>query len=356
MKMEEAPCLRVPKRLGSKAILATRGLKLLDHQLTVKRENDYVVIPLSRKPTLDEAVALREKLQEVNIATDKFNERRRPVKSIHEALRDRLPPKLLIKLPHSMDVIGQVAIVEVPPELEGYKHLLGEAVLEVNRGIETVLAKAGAVGGECRLRAFEMIAGTGETETVYKEHSCIYTLDPTKVYFSPRLSQERWRIAQKVSGGEVVIDLFAGVGPFSIQIAKKHSDTKVYAIDVNPDATHFLNRNIAANKVDNVFPILGDAREVVKNTLSGKADRVIMNLPKSAINFIDVACKALKPYGGTIHYYEFGAEPNALEKAEESLSKEVSRAGRTVKTILDSRLIRPTAPHEWQIAIDILVS
>lgn len=354
--MEEAPCLRVPRRLGDKAILAARRLELLNRRLTVKEEDDHVVVPLFRKPSDGEVEALGKQLQGVEIATERFEERKvRRVRTLREALEGRLPSQLLKKLPHSMDVIGHVAIVDIPLELEEYKRLIGEAVLEANRNVRTVLAKAGAVNGELRLREFKIIAGTGETETVYKEHGCVYFLDPTRVYFSPRLSQERWRIAQQVRGGEVVVDMFAGVGPFSIQIAKRHPNVEVYAVDVNPSAIQYLRRNAAANKVGNVFPILGDAREAIEESLVGGADRVIMNLPERAIEFIDVACKALKSSGGVIHYYGFEAEPNALEKAEERLNKAISRTERTVN-VLESRLVRPTAPHEWQVAVDILVS
>lgn len=289
------------------------------------------------------------------IAEDAFDERKRQIQSLSEALAGVLPPNLLNMLPRSMDLIGRIAIVEIPPELESHKRQVGEAVLKVHRGVETVLAKMGAVSGERRLRPLETIGGTGVTETVYREHNCTYWLDPTKVYFSPRLSQERWRLAQKAESGEVVVDMFAGVGPFSVLIAKKHRDAQLYAIDVNPDAIMYLKRNIAVNKVENVTPVLGDAREVIENSLADKADRVIMNLPESALKFVEAACKALKPEGGIIHFYGFEADPDPVEKAEMNLEGEVSKAKREVKRVVDARLVRPTAPHEWQVAVDALV-
>ncbi|MCJ7634034.1 class I SAM-dependent methyltransferase family protein [Candidatus Bathyarchaeota archaeon] len=354
--MIEATCLQVKKMFGNKALSVTKDLKLFDNRLLVKTDENYLTIPLSRKPTSAEVNVLRESLHDVNIFVDSFDEKRKPIQNLQEALIDCLPPEYLAKIPHSMDIIGNVAIVEIPPELEKYKFLLGNAVLQVNSDIGTVLAKIGAISGERRLRTFETIAGTGETRTLYREHRCIYHLDPRKVYFSPRLSQERWRLTQKVQSGEVIIDMFAGVGPFSIQLAKKHLDSTVYAIDINPDAIEFLHLNIIANKVPNVFPILGDARTVIEQAFMRKADRVIMNLPESAIQFIDVACMALKASGGTIHYYGFEAEPHVFEKAEERVSTAILGTGRTLKGIIDSRLIRPIAPHEWQIALDLLLA
>ncbi|MFH0897696.1 MAG: class I SAM-dependent methyltransferase family protein [Candidatus Bathyarchaeota archaeon] len=332
-------------------------MKLLNSQLAIKKEDDYVIIPLSRKPTDEEGEALGKLLQEAYVAKDKFEERKlRRTGTMRLALEGRLSPKLLGELPRSMDIIGRIAIIEVSPNLEGYERMLGKAILETNKNVKTVLAKAGAVSGEHRLREFRTIAGAEDTFTVYKEHGCVYALDPSKVYFSPRLSQERWRVAQKVQGGEVIIDMFAGVGPFSIQIAKKHSDVKIYSIDMNSIAIQFLKRNIAINKVENIFPILGDAREVVDSYLTGEADRVIMNLPERAIEFIDIACKALKLSGGIIHYYGFWYGSNALEEAGESLKNMVARAGRAVTMVLDTRCVRSIAPHEWQVAIDTLVS
>ena len=151
--MEEAPSLRVPKRLAGKALLASKDLKLLNRQLIVKREDDYVVIPFSRKPTPKEVATLRTQLWEISIATDRFDRKPKQVKSLREALNRRIPSKPLSKLPRSMDIIGQVAIVEVPPELEKFKHLLGEAVLTLNKSVVTVLAKSGAVSGKHRLRS-----------------------------------------------------------------------------------------------------------------------------------------------------------------------------------------------------------
>jgi len=181
-------------------------------------------------------------------------------------------------------------------------------------------------------------------------------LDPSKVYFSPRLSQEHRRIAQQVKDRELIVDMFAGVGPFAIQIAKTHKTVTVYAIDLNPDAINFLNKNVSVNNVEGkVIPVLGDARTVIEERLTDVANRVIMNLPERAVEFIDSACKSLKADGGIIHYYSFESEPNVLEKATEKLTEAVIDSNRRVERILSSRLVRPVAPHEWQIGIDAIL-
>jgi tRNA (guanine37-N1)-methyltransferase len=219
--------------------------------------------------------------------------------------------------------------------------------------MRTVLAKAGAISGTYRLREFSVIAGEPKTETIHREHGCQYYVDLAKAYFSPRLSYEHKRVASLIEEGETVIDLFAGVGPFAIQVAKTHENVEVYAIDVNPDAVEFLKRNIRLNRVEGkVHPILGDAKQVVKERLFGVADRVIMNLPEKAIEFVGAACKALKPEGGMVHFYSFVSASDSLENVKLHFIEAVEQCGRKVEKIFFSRLVRATAPYKWQAVID----
>ena len=188
---------------------------------------------------------------------------------------------------------------------------------------------------------------------MYTEYGCVYHVDVAKAYFSPRLSTEHNRVASAVKTGETVVDLFAGVGPFVIPIAKKHKDVRVYAVDVNPDAVAYLKRNVAVNRAEkHVVPLLGDARQTVKEQLSGKADRVIMNLPETSLEFVDVACDALKPEGGIIHYYGFVKASDPLETAQVQLTKAVNRNNRKIKKILLAKTVREVAPYTWQVVVD----
>jgi tRNA (guanine37-N1)-methyltransferase len=212
------------------------------------------------------------------------------------------------------------------------------------------------VGGTYRLREFTVIAGEPRTETVHKEYGCQYYVDVAKAFFSPRLSFEHHRVASLVDNGETVVDLFAGVGPFSIQIAKNHQNVNIYAVDVNPDAVEYLKKNIRTNRVTGrVHPILGDARQVVESKLIGVADRAIMNLPEKAIQFVDVACRAIKPSGGTVHFYSFINKPDSLESLKVRLADAVKKSGKTVEKTLFSRIVRETAPYEWQAVLDVRI-
>ncbi|MEM3696280.1 MAG: class I SAM-dependent methyltransferase family protein [Candidatus Bathyarchaeia archaeon] len=349
---KKSVCLKVWKNFGEKAIILVTKLRLVDEELEIKRDEAFIYVPLIRQPSESELKALREQLPNFQISIDIFSERKRRV-TFTELLEDRLPPHLLASLPRAIDFVGDIAIIEIPPELEAYKTLVGEAILKAHENVETVLAKAGAVSGTYRLREFGVIAGKPKTETIHKEYGCQFYVDLSKAYFSPRLSYEHNRVASLVEEGETVIDMFAGVGPFSILIAKKHENVKVYAIDVNPNAVEFLQKNVRLNRVEGkVHPILGDAKQVVEEKLFGMADRVIMNLPEKAIEFIDVACKAIKPTGGIIHFYTFVSSSESLENLKLKLIEAVEKCGRKVEKVLFSRFVRATAPYEWQAVID----
>lgn len=352
----EAYCIKVPKYLGEKAIRSASKLDLLNRNLRVLSVKDWLFIPLKKKPQGEKLDQLRREINKFEIWTRKFPKREKIAKSIVEVLEDKLPPHLLVNIPRSIDFVGDIAILEIPRELEDYKRIIGEAVLKTFKRVRSVLAKSGAVNGIYRLRKYEVIAGSSNTETIHREYGCKYYLDPRKVYFSPRLSYEHFRVASQVKEGETIVDMFAGIGPFSILIAKTHNNVIIYAIDINPDAINYLKRNIHANKVDEkVIPIFGDAKEIVKKNLQGMADRVIMNLPERAIEYIDVACSALKSLGGIIHYYEFAGGPNAIEKAKNRVIEAVGRAGRDVVAVLSERIVKEVAPFKWQIAVDLKV-
>ena len=352
---EKSYSLRVPKKLGEEAIKLASKLGLFNKDLKLESEGEYLHIPLRRKPS-SEIKKINETLSRYEILIREFSRRYRAPHRAFEAAADKLPPHLLASFPRAIDLVGEVAIIEIPPELEEYKRIVGEAILQTHKHVKTVLAKMSAVKGTKRLRDYEVIAGLGETETVHKEHGCIYHLDVRKVYFSPRLSFEHKRIASQVKARETVVDMFAGVGPFSILIAKTHRDVKVYAIDVNPDAVRYLERNVIANGVlDRVVPILGDAKKVIRKKLHGIADRVIMNLPEKALRFIDAACEAIKPEGGVIHYYSFADGLHPIEKAEKEFKRAIMETGRRLNRIVSARKVREVAPGKWQVVIDAMI-
>jgi tRNA (guanine37-N1)-methyltransferase len=201
-----------------------------------------------------------------------------------------------------------------------------------------------------------VIAGEANTVTLYKEHGCRFKVDVAKVYFSPRLSYERKRVADRVGTGEVVVNMFAGVGCFSIIIAKHRRVDTVYSIDINPDAVRFMTENIALNGLEGrVVAIEGDAREVLEGRLANVADRVLMPLPEKAADYLDAALQALNMYQGTIHYYDFvfaGKSENPVALATAKVTERMRSFDRPYRYHA-ARVVRMAGPRRYQVVVDI---
>lgn len=352
----ETLCLRLDKRRGEFALRLLRELQLLDTSFRIGRDGDRLVIPLMRRPSEQERSVLEVELGDLQVDRRTLTRVTHKPRTITEALKDLLAPHQLASVPRSIDIIGEIAIVELPEELRGFEALIGKAVLKTNRNVRTVLAKAGPVSTEKRIRHFHVIAGADSTETTHKEYGCLFRVDVAKVYFSPRLSFEHERVASQVRENETVVDMFTGVGPFAIHIAKRRRNIRVYAIDINEDAIKYLRDNVLLNLVDDKVVVMrGDARTVIEEHLAAKSDRVVMNLPSRAAEYVEAACMAIKPEGGVIHYYTFGGYPNPLKKAKEDLSEMLLRVQRRLDKVLYSRIVKGTAPYEWLFALDVLV-
>lgn len=238
-----------------------------------------------------------EAMEDMNPILEEFEERDVP-ETDYRKLVD-ISDELRELLPTSFDVVGDIAIIRLPDDLVPFAGDVGDAMRKAIPRLRTVAMDRG-VHGEFRVRSVEVVSGEPSTATVHTEYGLRFKVDVSTVYFNPRLAGERRRVSYLVREGEVVIDMFAGVGPFSIMIAKYSSPGEVHAIDINPDAIVLMRENIEVNKVQRVHPIMGDARELIPDLPA--ADRIIMNLPHSAHEFLQDASLSLKP-GGTIHLY-----------------------------------------------------
>jgi tRNA (guanine37-N1)-methyltransferase len=348
--MSEDLCLRVERKSGEqiRKLMLRRGL--LDHSRRIAAVGGFVFIPLSRSPTppeLEEAGAAST----VEVCSEKLPAQEPKSSSLPEILSGRLPPELVFRLPRSYDVVGDIMLLEtLDPELAPYRGLVGSALLEMNPGLKTVLVKVGKVEGEFRVPRLEAIAGLHSFETIHMEYGLRLKVDLSKAYFSPRLGYERHRVAQAVNDGETIVDMFAGVGPFSLMIAKR-AMVRVYAIDKNPDAIDLLRENMGLNMLrGEVIPICDDARAVAEK-IPHMADRVIMNLPGSSLEFLEAATKFLRESGGNIHLYTFTPD-QTLAEAKERLLKATQKIGGRFE-LRNSRVVKPVAPRRWQAALDI---
>jgi tRNA (guanine37-N1)-methyltransferase len=230
--------------------------------------------------------------------------------NLKQRLKGKLTENELSQLIRAFEILGDIAIIQVPESLENKKQIIAQAVLDQHKHVKTVLRKTEKIQNEFRIPKYEILIGT-ETETIYKENNCRFKLDSTKVYFSEKLGTERIRILNQVQEGEVILALFAGVGPYPILIAK-NKNVRIYAIEKNPKAVEYLNENIVLNKVSGkIQTCCGDVKEVLP-ILNIIADRTLMPLPKTGEQFLDLAFKYTKK-GGIVHYYCFGSEQDLVE-------------------------------------------
>ena len=279
-------------------------------------------------------------------------------KRLKIALSEVLSLNELTCLYSSYDIVGDIAIIRLTDQLRKHSGVIAKTVMEVHKNVRTVLAQTGPVAGDFRLRKLEHIAGENKTVTFHKESSCIFHVDVKDCYFSPRLLFERMRIANQVKRGEVVVNMFAGVGCFSINIAKHSGAAKVYSIDINPIAFNYMRENVRLNKLyGKVVPLLGNAKEILERNLQRVADRVLMPLPEKALEYLPYALSALKKSGGWLHYYDFehaNKNENAIEKVKVKVAKRVRELGANFEVPF-GRIVRTTGPNWYQIALDIKI-
>lgn len=351
--LKKAFAIGVPLQKAQPVLSILREAGLVDASLRFNRSDKTLMIPLRQVPS-DQIISQIGYHCNVRIMTREFAESFRPPRDIIEAVNARIPANLTKYLPHSYDVIGDIAIVDLSESIQPFGQIVGEAIQKINPHLRLVVRKVGAVSGAYRTRHLEILAGTGSMETKHHEFACCYALDLSTVYFNPRLSNERMRVAKQVGPEDHVVDMFAGVGPFSILIAKMQPNVRVCACDINPDAIKFLKENIFLNGlVDRVIPILGDAKSI-DHDLRAWANRIIMNLPSEAENYLPVALNVLREEG-TIHYYAFASRNDKIEDIEKKIRDVIEDAGRMVRSFTFADAIREVAPGRVQVAIDVLI-
>ena len=277
-------------------------------------------------------------------------------KRLRKNLSNILSPEDINKVYNSFDVVGDIAIIRLPSTSQVNAQTAANVIMNRHRNVKTVLLQASPVAGELRLRRLTYVAGANKTSTVHREFGCFFAVDLEKCYFSPRLSHERMRIAKLVETKETVVNMFAGVGCFSVIIAKHANPEKVFSIDVNPAAVQFMHENIRLNRVyDKITPLLGDSKEIINNRLQRVANRVLMPLPEKALEYLSCALSALKTSGGWIHYY--GLEhAKKTESPTEKIKLKVEAALGALGVDFEVpfvRVVRSTGPNWYQLVADL---
>ncbi|WP_436910098.1 class I SAM-dependent methyltransferase [Halosimplex marinum] len=321
----EVPCVRVPREDGeaTRRRLADADLVAEDYEIEVA--DGYLYVPVT------DAAAVPEEFEVVARSVD--------------ARETQTMPADLVEFDPSYERLGEVAIVdEDDPERA---RALADAIVESALPVKTVVNRASKVKGTERVREWDLLAGES-TEAVHREYGCEFALDLATVYFSPRLATERHRVAEQVESGERAFDMFAGVGPFVVPFAKRGATA--VGVDINEDAIEYLRENARRNGVaDRVTAIAGDVREVA-DEYADWADRLVMNLPHSADEFLDTAV-ALAGDDCVVHYYDIQHEDDPYGPGERAI-REAAEPEYEV-TVERRHTVRSYAPHELNVCLDV---
>ena len=306
---------------------------LLRTNLIIQRDNQFVYFPVNEEVNIDNAPLMEKE----------FKLKKKQLKW-QEVLDDILPSNTSLS---SFDIIGDIAIIRVPPKLIEYQQHIAEAILVTHHNINVVCNDFG-ITDDYRIRQLKIIGGECRTETVHIEHGVSIELDIAQVYFSPRLAAERKRIADQLLPGETAIDMFAGVAPFSLVISALARPLHITAIELNPVAARYARRNAQRNGFYECINIIeGDAGRVVPKL--EPVDHVIMNLPHSADKYFVQAIRQ----GRIIHYYDILPETKVADRLD-WLCRQATLIGKQA-VIRGWRTIGTYSPSKIKLAVDISI-
>ena len=343
---KETYCISIDKKDAEKIRKILKKKELLNFNYLPETQKNKVIFPVINET---------KKIKKLGFII--LERKLRQVKQKKGSLADLLEQKGIKsdEIVKSFDVIGDIAIIDIPEKLKKHKEHkkeIANAILSIHPNIKTVAEKVSPVSGVYRIRKVKVIAGEKKTETIHTETGCRFKLDINKVYFSPRLVFERQRIANLVKNGkkcETVFVPFVGVGPFAIIIAKNNQDSIVYANELNPNAFKYLKENIKLNKTYNVIPIKGDIKKVAKD-YKNKADRIIMPLPMSSQSYLNSAFLIARK-NCTIHIYLFVKN----KKEAEEIVKSAAKKFRKKIKILNTRKVRDYSASIIEVVVDFQV-
>jgi len=243
---------------------------------------------------------------------------------LKDLLRKKLSKKELNLVPSSYDIVGNILIFsEFPKQLIKKEKIVGNTIINNYKHVKSVFKKTKKYSGKYRTPKLKLLAGENNKETIHKENNVSLKLNVEKIYFSPRLSEERKRIFNQIKKYEIILVMFSGVAPYPVTISKNTNVKEIVGIEVNPTAHKYAIENLKLNKIeDNIKLYLGDVNKILPK-LNKKFDRIIMPLPKGAGNFLNLALIKIKRHG-IIHFYSF-AEENKYDKIIELIDNECKK-------------------------------
>lgn len=257
----------------------------------------------------------------------------------------------------AFEIIGEILIIRETADDNTLKEFAEEKMKKHNY-IKTAVLQISKVQGQERTRELKYILGDKNLETIHREYSCQYLLNPLDTFFSPRLSYERQRIANLVKEGEIILNFFAGVGPFSIAIAKKQPKCLIHSVEINQKSCNYMKKNTKLNRCEDIIEVYcGDAFEIIPKKFLNSVDRVLLPLPMESRRSLPLAIECLKGRKGIIHWqiteHIDSMKPNEgliKERVSDSLESKNLECKFKIDTY---RIVRWIAPKIAHIAIDL---
>lgn len=333
--------IRIPPEKGEEIRKKAVAGRFLDTARKIRKfqaaEGAFLEIPVTE--------AAGEKVENFPV-TEQKNPEFLEKTSLKEYLKDFLSEAELACVPAGWQILGDIIIVCIPEILEDKKTRIAEVLLSMYPRCRTVVRDFG-IEGQFRQPKRELLLGN-ETETIHKEHGCFFKQDVTKVMYSKGNLEERKRMS-RFGEGEVIVDMFAGIGYFSIPMAVHSRPKKITGIEINPESFAYLKENIRLNNVEDIFvPICGDCSKAVPE---GTADRVLMGYVGTTHYYLEPAIKALKKNGGILHYHETVPESLSRTRPQERIRKAACALGKKVE-ILETRRIKKYSPGVLHVVVD----
>jgi tRNA wybutosine-synthesizing protein 2 len=275
----------------------------------------------------------------------------KPYDKIKEKITNIIPIELINKIPKKWEKIGDILILKISDKLEKYKVEISEIYAEYLR-CKSVLNDIGGINGIYRIPKVELIYGSENTETMHLENGIKYILNPQKIMFSSGNMKERLRMSNISNENEVIVDLFAGIGYFSIPIAFYSKPKKIFACEINPISFDYLSRNIVINHVTSkIKPILGDNKKTSPKNI---ADRVILDYIKDTDKYIPIAIQCLKNKSGILHYHNIYPDKIISNNPQKIVDK-IAKKNRIKATCFKYNQIKSYAPGISHYVFDIKV-
>ncbi len=270
---------------------------------------------------------------------------------LRNKLKNKLNKKELDYLPKGYQIIGNILLIKLDKKLLKHKKIIGKAIIGILPYLHTVcLIKE--IKKQVRKPKIEVIFGCKNTQTLHRVHGCKFLLDVSDIMWSQGNKQERMRLVKNVKSRETIVDMFAGIGYFSIFLAKYCKPKKIYAIDINPKAIEYLRRNIWLNDVENKIEILqGDCKKFAK-LLKNTADRVIMGYLFKTEQFLPHALKIAKNKA-VIHFHRT-VKQEEIDKIKEKIKK-IGEKNKVKIKVLKTKRVKSYAPKIWHVVYDLKV-